>query len=217
MPRSILNTTVINDLKISGLLLDINNHARDCPNTYHVSGAGATEVRMFVLNASMLLIDSSTAQVVYAPASSDTVSPIQQTVDPSMILGGRSSSGNNEGYIFIGPNLVPQGWKLTKYQVNWSLRNNHSSTESPQPSLWGGQTGFYVRKIKNNDGTAISTYVQEHFKSGATNGTNVLCGVNSWIPSATDPSYAVIWNAINSTSGSHPVFTGGFCHIERVS
>ena len=92
MPRSILNTTVINDLKISGLLLDINNHARDCPNTYHVSGAGATEVRMFVLNASMLLIDSSTAQVVYAPASSDTVSPIQQTVDPSMILGGRSSS-----------------------------------------------------------------------------------------------------------------------------
>jgi hypothetical protein len=224
MPRSILNAKVIKDLKVTGMLLDNNNHACDCPNTYHVSGAGATEVRMFVLNASMLLIDSSTAQVVYAPASSDTVSPIQQSVDPSMVLGARSSSGNNKGYIYIGPNLVPPGWKLTKYQVNWSLQNNHSSTESPQPSLWSGQTGFYSRKIKNNNGNLIGTYVQEHFKSGATDGTNVLNTLEDasntlypWMPSTTDPSYAVIWNAINSTSGSHPVFTGGFCHIERVS
>ena len=133
MPRSVLNH-------------DIEDHEPD--NSYRVS----SEVRMFLLDPSMLLIDSSTAQVVYAPASSDTVSPIQQTVDPSMVLGARSSSGNNEGYIYISPNLVPPGWKLTKYQVNWSLRNNHASTTSPAPSLWSGQTGFYSRKIKNNNG-----------------------------------------------------------------
>ena len=89
MPRSVLN-------------YDIEDHEPE--NSYRVS----SEVRMFLLDPSMLLIDSSTAQVVYAPASSDTVSPIQQTIDPSMVLGARSSSGNNKGYIYIGPNLVPQ-------------------------------------------------------------------------------------------------------------
>ena len=111
---------------------------------------------------------------------------------------------------------------MTKFQVNWSLRDQHASAVSPAPVLWPGQTGFYVRKIKNNNGNLIGTYVQEHFKSGATDGTNVLnelkvaSTLTPWIPSVTDPSYAVIWNAINTASGSHPVFTGGFCYIERV-
>jgi hypothetical protein len=129
MPRSVLNHTIEDN---------------EPDNSYRVS----SEVRMFLLDPSMMLIDSSTAQVVYAPASSDTVSPIQQTVDPSMVLGARSSSGNNEAYIYISPNLVPPGWKVTKFQVNWSLRNNHDDTISPAPSLWSGQTGFYVRKKK---------------------------------------------------------------------
>jgi hypothetical protein len=91
-----------------------------------------------------------------------------------MVLGARSSSGNNEGYIYISPNLVLPGWKATKFQVNWSLRDQHDDTTSPGPSLWSGQTGFYSRKIKNNNGNLIGTYVQEHFKSGATNGPNVF-------------------------------------------
>ena len=109
MPRSILNTKVTNDLKVTGMLLDNNNHARDCPNTYHVSGAGATEVRMFVLDATMLLIDSAQPQVVHAPASASSISPVQQTIDPSSVLGGRVNSSNNEGYIYISPNLVAPG------------------------------------------------------------------------------------------------------------
>ena len=112
---------------------------------------------------------------------------------------------------------------MSKYQVNWSLRNNHADTTSPAPSLWGGKTGFYVRKIKNNNGNSIGTYVQEHFISGTTDGTNVLNTLEDasntltpWVPSATDPSYGIIWCAVDGVSGGNAVFVGGFCHIERV-
>jgi hypothetical protein len=166
----------------------------------------------------MLLVDSATTQVVHAPASNDEISPVQQATDVSMVLGGRVSSGNNEGYIYITPNLVPEGWKLSKYQVNWSLRNTHSSSNSPTPSLASMRTGFYSRRIKNNNGNLIGTYVQEHYKSGATDGTNVLKTISTpWIPISTDPSFGVIWCAIDKDDeDSHGVFTGGFCYIERV-
>ena len=65
--------------------------------------------------------------------------------------------------------------------------------------------------------------MQEHFKSGGTDGTNVLCELKvegtltPWIPSTTDPSYGIIWVAVDSNSSSDAVFVGGFCHIERVS
>ena len=36
-----------------------------------------------------------------------------------MVLSGRSNSVNNEAYIYISPNLVPSGWKLDKYWVNF--------------------------------------------------------------------------------------------------
>ena len=160
-------------LRVLGMLTGLTGYAL-LPNSYHISNSYASKVQMFVLDPSMLMIDSSVSQVIHAPASLDTVSPVQQTVDPSMVLGARSSSGNNESYIYISPSLVPPGWKLIKYQVNWSLRAQHDDTTSPAPSLWSGQTGFYVRKIKNNNGNLIGTYVQEHFKSGATDGTNVL-------------------------------------------
>jgi hypothetical protein len=65
-----------------------------------------------------------------------------------MVLGGQSPSSNNEGYIYISQNLVPPGWKVTKFQVNWSLRDQSASAVSPAPALWSEQTGFYVRKIK---------------------------------------------------------------------
>ena len=137
-------------------------------------------------------------------------------------MGARVNYSNNEGYIYISPNLVPPGWKVTKYQVNWSLRKNYEDTTLPAPSLWPGQTGFYVKKSKNNNGNLIGKYVQEHFKSGDTDGTNVLCELkvastlNPWIPSVTDPSYGTIWCAVNSVSSNDAVFTGSFCYIERV-
>ena len=114
---------------------------------------------MFVLDPSMLLVDFNQAQVVHVPASSSTKSPAQQTIDPSSVMGGKVNSSNNEGYIYISQNLVPPGWKLMKYQVNWNLRDGHLSTESPEPSLWSKQTGFYVRKIKNNVDEFITTCV----------------------------------------------------------
>ena len=94
-------TKITDDLRVTGLLVNHTQYALNCPNSYHVSEYGASEVRMFVLVPSMLLIDPSTVQVVYAPASVDTVSLIQQSIDPSMVLGARSSSGNNEGYIYL--------------------------------------------------------------------------------------------------------------------
>ena len=140
-------------------------------------------------------------------------------------MGRRVTSSNNEGYICISPNLVLPGWKVTKYQVNWSLRDSHSDTQTPAPSLWSGQTGFYVRKIKNTNSTnktAIGIYLQEHFKSGDTDGTNVLCELkvastlSPWIPLVTDPSYGIIWCSVDLVSSNDDVFTGGFCYIERV-
>jgi len=105
MPRSVLNHTIEDN---------------EPDNSYRVS----SEVRMFLLDPSMMLIDSSTAQVVYAPASLDTVSPIQQIVDPSMVLGAGSSSGNNEGYIYISPTLVP---RLEAYEISSQLESSKQS------------------------------------------------------------------------------------------
>ena len=83
---------------------------------------------------------------------------------------------------------------------------------SSVPSLWSWQTGFYVQKIENNNGIAIGTYIQKHFKSGSTDGTNVLHELEvsgtliPWIPSATDQSFEVIWCTVDDVAGNNDVF-----------
>jgi hypothetical protein len=61
------------------MLTDLDGYAL-LPNSYRVSGSHASEVRMFVLEPSLLLTDSSSTQVVYAPGNSDEVSPVQQDI-----------------------------------------------------------------------------------------------------------------------------------------
>ena len=90
----------------SKMIVDGNEYAV-LSNSCRVSGFYFTEVRMFVLDPSMLLVDSNQAHVVHAPAISSSTSPAQQSIDPSSVMGGRVNSSNNEGYIYISQNLVP--------------------------------------------------------------------------------------------------------------
>ena len=88
------------------MLTDLDDYVL-LPNLYRVSGSHASEVRMFVLDPSMLLVDSNQSQVVHAPASSSNTAPAQQVIDPSSVMGGRVNSVSNEAYIYISQNLVP--------------------------------------------------------------------------------------------------------------
>ena len=51
--------TVNTNLKLSGYFYNNSGYALDCPNSYHISRYGATKVRTFVLDPSMMLVDSS--------------------------------------------------------------------------------------------------------------------------------------------------------------
>ena len=101
-------TTSYTDFTVNGNLYNSSGHAL-LPNSYRVSGSHTSEVRMFVLDLSMMLVDSSQAQVVHAPASSANVLPVQQSIYASSVMGGRVNSSNNEGCIYISPNLIPPG------------------------------------------------------------------------------------------------------------
>ena len=110
-------TTVNTNLKVTGLLYNNAGHALDCPNSYHVSGSGATEIRHMTIVPNMLKADDDATDGAYAEVVADS------GTDPYTVLSGaeynmsvRLSSGVSEGYVYLPK--PPEGWKATAIYVS---------------------------------------------------------------------------------------------------
>jgi hypothetical protein len=92
------DTRVSNNLKVVGMLLDSNNYARDCPNSFHASGSGATEVRHMKILPNMLKADDDATDGAYAEVVADSGTDPYTTISGAEYnMGMRLSSGVSEG------------------------------------------------------------------------------------------------------------------------
>jgi hypothetical protein len=103
------------------------------------------------------------------------------------------------------------------YQVYVSVKDRGVSTSQNLNTL---RTAFISRKHKNDINNSSTKTDYLHLYHDATNSTNSLqtfANNTFWDPNIVgNPSYGIIWCAVDGASGSDAVFVGGFCHIERV-
>lgn len=195
--------------KISGMLLDANNHALDCPGSRHISGDSATEVRRITITPDMAMADNDSNGGGNGITNLDEGAhdPFLASNETARYVNGTHAvNGNSELFVFVSGNKIPFGWKAVGIRLNLINRTtNPASGESKEIACTS-------RSIYHSGlGTNIKTdYLTQHLSinSGTTNVYQSFVA-----PFIDNDNYLICYIGVSS---QYHIFTGGYLKLQRV-
>lgn len=204
----IIGSTHHNTTRIAGLLLDISGHsAAGHGNSYHISGAGASEKRGIIIHPCNVETDSGTASLMVDHAGGGSAIEDPASVADSrrrFSLGCRPEADSMQMYF---PIVVPSLWKATAILV-YITQGNTNAQMSVQISVAS-------RKIVNiSQGSSTSNYITSHLPLSSSNTSNSLrTFATAYTQTPSNPTNCYLYVASQS---EHTIVTGGYVQIERV-
>ena len=191
----------------TGLLLDSNGHsAAGHGNSYHVSGAGSSEIRSVLIHPCNVETDSGTASLMVDHNSGGT-----SIADPAtsasarrrFTLGCRPEASSMQMYFPI--DNIPSGWKGTAILVY--------ITQGDTNAQMNVRIAVASRKIINiGQGGATANYVTSHLALSNSNTSNALRTFSTaFTPDGSTNCYLYV-----ASQSEHTIVTGGYVQIERV-
>ena len=173
--------------------------------SYHISGAYASEVRRIVLHPSMCMNDSGHSSIVQHPGSSGYAvgDPMGATdAQRRFHMGIRSESEYQQLYITLS---IPEGWTASGILVNFTSLSNGNQVSVPVCCV--------SRKIANiGQGSSLTDYVTNHLTFSNSTTSNTFRAFNTAYPGS-HLSHLVIFMAVQNPMY---VLTGGYIKIQRV-
>ena len=191
--NSTVLTATATTVGLTGLLLDGNNRALDCPGSYHHSGSGASEKRTLTLFP-LLVADDDAANSVRGVDNPDG----SNLFTNNMAGGVRKAGSAQECFSHF---TLPENWKGYAIQVNYV----HKSTDA-------SIVGRISVVTRSNQRVSSSPYSTVNLAL-TTNGVNSVTNLTTKIVHG-GGLYSIVYHEMASTTDY--VYIGSTIYIERI-